>query len=58
MFVKNLEEPEGLPDLEAGVAVNHGFLTTCKNHKNPESEQRESYYFIHSNSQTVLGLTN
>lgn len=58
MFVRNLEEPEGLPDLEAGVAVNHGFMTTCKNDKNPESEWRESCYLIHSISQTVLGLTN
>lgn len=43
-FVKNLEEPEGLPDLGTGVAVNHGFMTACENH------------FIHSSSQTVLGL--
>lgn len=45
-FVKNLEEPEGLPDLGTGVAVNHGFMTACENH------------FIHSSSQTVLGLTS
>lgn len=58
MFVKNLEEPEGLPDLGTGVAVNHGFMTACENNKNSESEWRESGHFIHSSSQTVLGLTS
>lgn len=28
-FVKNLEEPEGLPDLGTGVAINHGFMTAA-----------------------------